>query len=61
MSRISFSEIDRLHRKERAKDRKRLASGKATPKQIQDENSFIRYGAKIEFVNFRRFLKQACA
>jgi len=59
MSRISFSEIDRLHRKERAKDRKRIASGKATPQQVQDENSLIPYGAKIKFTNFRSFLKEA--
>jgi hypothetical protein len=58
---MSFPEIDRLHREERARDRRRIASGKATPQQIQDENSFIPHGAKIKWVNFRSYMRQAYA
>jgi len=59
VKRMPFSEMDRLHREERARDRKRIASGKATPQQIQDENSFIPYGAKITWVNFHSYIRQA--
>jgi hypothetical protein len=59
VKKITFAKIDRLHREERARDRKRIASGKATPQQIQDENSFIPYGAKITWVNFRSYIRQA--
>jgi len=58
---MTFSEIDRLHRKERARDRKRIASGQATPEQIQEENSIVPLHAKIKFVNFRSYIRQAYA
>jgi len=61
MNKMRFSEIDRLHREERAKDRKRIASGKATPEQVQEENSIVPLHAKIKFTNFRSYLRQAYA
>jgi len=61
MSKMRFSEIDRLHRKERVKDWNRIASGKATPEQVQEENSLVPLRAKIKFTNFRSYLRQAYA
>ncbi len=61
VKRMAFSEIDRLHRQERARDRKRIASGKATPEQIQEENSLVPLDTKIKFTNFRSYMRQAYA
>lgn len=61
VKRMPFSEIDRLHREERARDRKRMASGKATSEQIQEENSLVPLGTKIKFANFHSYIRQAYA
>ncbi len=35
-------DLDQFHARMRARDRSRIASGEATPQQIQDENSLLR-------------------
>lgn len=46
---VSFEELDREKRLDRARDDERLRSGEVTPQQLQDENSIIPRNARIIF------------
>lgn len=61
VKRMRFSETDRLHREERARDRKRIALDKVTSAQVQEENSIVPLHTKITFVNFHSYIRQAYA
>jgi hypothetical protein len=39
---VSFEELDREHREERARDAERLRTGEITPEALQEENSIFR-------------------
>jgi hypothetical protein len=38
---VSFEELDREHREERARDAERLRTGEITPEALQEENSIF--------------------
>jgi hypothetical protein len=38
---VSFEELDREHREERARDAERLRNGEITPEALQEENSIF--------------------
>ena len=46
---VSFEELDREHRHERARDAQRLRSGAITPIALQEENSFLPMDTKVSF------------
>jgi hypothetical protein len=48
---VSFEELQRTKREARREDARRLAAGEVTPEQLQEENSLIPLGAKIEIVD----------
>jgi hypothetical protein len=48
----SFEALQRDKRRARRRDGRRLASGEVTPEQLEEENSLIPLGAKIEIPNF---------
>ena len=48
---VSFEELQRTKRESRREDARRLAAGEVTPEQLQDENSLVPLGTKIEIVN----------
>jgi len=46
---VSFEELDREKRLDRARDAARVLSGEITPQQLQEENSIFQKGARITF------------
>ena len=46
---VTFEELDREHREERARDAERLRTGEITPEALQEENSFFSKDAVITF------------
>lgn len=46
---VTFEELDREHRRERALDAERLRTGKVTPQALQEENSLFPSHAVIKF------------
>ena len=48
---VSFEELQRDKRRARLRDERRLARGEVTPEQLQEENSLIPMGTKIEILN----------
>ena len=46
---VSFEELDREKRLERARDEERLLSGEVTPEQLQEENSIFPKNTKASF------------
>ncbi len=56
---ISFEELDKEHRQDRAEDSRRLALGLVTPDELQAENSLIPIDANIRIVDLAAYLKAA--
>lgn len=54
---VSFEALQRLKRRARARDARRLAAGEVTPEQLQAENSFIPEGVPIEIVDLAGYLR----
>ena len=48
---VSFEELQRTKREARLEDARRLAAGEVTPEQLQNENSLVPLGTKIEIVD----------
>lgn len=48
-STVTFKQLDREHRRERASDARRLLAGEVTPKDLQEENSLFPSNAVIKF------------
>lgn len=48
-STVSFEQLDREHRRERADDALRLRAGRTTPEDLQRENSLFPSGAVFKF------------
>lgn len=48
-STVSFEQLDREHRRERADDALRLRTGRTTPGDLQRENSLFPAGAVFKF------------
>ena len=46
---VTFEQLDREHRRERARDAKRLRTGEVTPQALQSENSLFPSDAVIKF------------
>jgi hypothetical protein len=46
---VTFEELDREHREERARDAERLRNGEITPEALQEENSLFSMNAKVTF------------
>lgn len=46
---VTFEELDREHREERARDAERLRTGEITPEALQEENSLFSKDTKITF------------
>lgn len=46
---VTFEELDREHREERARDAERLRSGEITPEALQEENSIFSKDTVITF------------
>ncbi|MEO6476736.1 hypothetical protein [Luteolibacter sp.] len=46
---VTFEELDREHREERARDAERLRTGEITPEALQEENSLFSMNAKVTF------------
>lgn len=55
---VSFEELDREHRLERARDAERLRTGEITPDALQEENSIFPRDAVITF-DFIEYAKRA--
>lgn len=47
----TFEELQRDKREARLRDERRLARGEVTPEQLEEENSLIPMGTKIEILN----------
>lgn len=56
---VSFEQIDREHREERARDAERLRTGEITPQALQEENSLFPMSAKVTIVDLVGFAKRA--
>ena len=48
---VSFEEMDREHRRERARDAERVRSGEITAEELQEENSFLPMGMELHIVD----------
>ncbi len=48
----TFEEMDREHRRERARDAERIRSGEITAEDLQEENSFLGEHVRVKVVNF---------
>lgn len=55
---ITWEQIEREHAEMRARDAKLIASGKKTPREIQEENSLFPLDAKFEIPNFAEQIRQ---
>jgi len=55
---VTFEELDREHREERARDAERLRTGEITPQALQEENSLFSMDATITF-DLVGYLKKA--
>jgi len=55
---VSFEELDREHRPERAREAERLRTGEITPEAHQEENSIFPKDAVITF-DFIEYAKRA--
>jgi hypothetical protein len=55
---VSFEELDREHREERARDAERLRTGEITPEALQEENSIFPRDTVITF-DLVAYLKKA--
>lgn len=60
-SSVTFEEIDREHRCERAFDAARLREGTVTPEILQEENSFVPKNTRVRIVDFAKSLTRAYA
>lgn len=58
---ITFEEMDREHRRERARDAERVRSGEITARELQQENSFLGEDVHVEVVNFAAALTRVYA
>jgi hypothetical protein len=55
---VTFEELDREKRSDRASDAERLRQGEITPEALQEENSFVPKNAVITF-DFIEFAERA--
>lgn len=55
---ITFEELDRIKRLDRARDAERLRTGEITPQALQEENSIFPKNAVITF-DFIEYAKRA--
>jgi len=55
---ITFKQIEKEHRQERAEDARRIVLGLATPEDIQEENSLIPRSAAIRIIDLPAYLKR---
>jgi hypothetical protein len=55
---VSFEKLQRDKRRARLRDERRLARGEVTPEQLQEENSLIPMGTKIEILNLCETLER---
>jgi hypothetical protein len=46
---VTFEQLDKEHREERARDAERLRTGEITPEALQEENSLFPMNAKVTF------------
>jgi len=60
-STVTFEEMDREHRRERARDAERVRSGEITAKELQEENSFLGENVRVEVVDFASALTRVYA
>ena len=55
---VTWEQIEKEHRQERAEDARRMELGLATPEQIQAENSLIPRDSSIHIVDLPAYLKR---
>ena len=55
---VSFEELQRSKREARREDARRLAAGEVTPEQLQDENSLVPLGTKIEIIDLCKTIER---
>jgi hypothetical protein len=55
---VSFEALQRDKRRARMRDERRLARGEVTPEQLEEENSMIPMGTKIEILNLHETLER---
>lgn len=60
-STATFEEMDREHRRERARDAERVRSGEITAKELQAENSFLGEEVRVEVVDLAAALARIYA
>lgn len=55
---VTFEQLDREHRRERARDAERLRRREITPEALQAENSLLSENSKVTF-DLAAYLKKA--
>ena len=55
---VSFEKLQRDKRMARLRDEQRLARGEVTSEQLQEENSLVPMGTKIEILNLCETLER---
>jgi hypothetical protein len=55
---VSFIEIQKAHRKDRAEDARAMRSGKTSARELQEKNSIIPAGAVMKIADLAGYVKK---